>query len=772
MPIAGTANAPHFNGKYLTDFLTVLVQHGANAGITDLDRLVPYILQYSSDEVKDLIRYLPEFDPDEPNKTFPAAKTQLRLLYSQGDEPPSYTETMLRDFCRDQSAKSPFKNKVQIETYLKDFMGIAGPLVKQKKITSQLRDYYFITGLPSVIKEWFNNQVPEANHKRSDPPAIAVSVGILQKRFDADSLLFEPWKDENESSNRKVRFDTDGKRVETAGHQNTRPSTPNATTVPQAPKTAANTVEDLTKLLENLSLNLALLNSTNQSQSAPTNPGVTGTGTSTNTGSFQRRCFMCGQSGTHPLHPSKCPEAKTLLDNGLIKFDTIRERFTMLDGNEFPRVPNGFIGGVADYIRAQARDQAQAQNAARSNSIGLSYGNERVLKGDVFAVSSIGPQEYYADPVTRSGKDTNRHDPISKDKGKKKQVHLDTPQRMPPTQAVPGPSKPKENTIPVPPHPINRPEGWKESLPSNQKQRDDVVMKDATKKEEKSTPSYHFTSDIQEMADPKLVLQKIFEQNVSVPIFQLIGSSPSLQKLVGEATRVRREYSAKSAEYSFHDSDDFEEDVYEVVTAAHTEVINNQRQAYVGGSDGLDEFLTRYSNAVARVPEKRFFAMTTGAMTVTIGGAEFSAMIDCGSELNLAGKSVPMRASLPVDFEGMKWSLKGVHGGPEQLQGCSTDVPMRIGRHEFAHHLFVSHQELGQHDIILGQPFLQWFASRIDYERNGAVSLYLWKEGDRKMRPTVVISITDPSDPRNTTTITTRGHSSARVEEVSDEEDF
>jgi hypothetical protein len=274
------------------------------------------------------------------------------------------------------------------------------------------------------------------------------------------------------------------------------------------------------------------------------------------------------------------------------------------------------------------------------------------------------------------------------------------------------------------------------------------------------------------MADPKLILQKIFEQNVSVPIFQLIGSSPSLQKLVGEATRVRREYSAKSAEYSFHDSDDFEEDVYEVVTAAHTEVINNQRQAYVGGSDGLDEFLTRYSNAVARVPEKRFFAMTTGAMTVTIGGAEFSAMIDCGSELNLAGKSVPMRASLPVDFEGMKWSLKGVHGGPEQLQGCSTDVPMRIGRHEFAHHLFVSHQELGQHDIILGQPFLQWFASRIDYERNGAVSLYLWKEGDRKMRPTVVISITDPSDPRNTTTITTRGHSSARVEEVSDEEDF
>jgi hypothetical protein len=123
----------------------------------------------------------------------------------------------------------------------------------------------------------------------------------------------------------------------------------------------------------------------------------------------------------------------------------------------------------------------------------------------------------------------------------------------------------------------------------------------------------------------------------------------------------------------------------------------------------------------------------------------------------------------------MKWSLKGIHGSPEQLQGCATDVPMRIGRHDFSHHLFVSNQELGLHDIILGQPFLQWFASRIDYDRNGAVNLYLWKDGDRKMRPTVVISITDPSDPRNTTTITTRGHGhneAAWVEEVTDEEDF
>lgn len=492
-------------------------------------------------------------------------------------------------------------------------------------------------------------------------------------------------------------------------------------------------------------------------------------------GNYPRRCFICGKNGTHPLHPSKCPETKALLDANLIKFDTIRERFTMLDGNDLPRAPSGFIGGVADYIRAQVRDQAQAQNTARTNLIRLSYGNERVLKGDVFSVSSLGTTDYYADPVSRTGKDTNRHDPIRKPDNKGKKVDRDPPPHIPHAQPVPGSSRTKETAIPPPPNPINRPEGWKESLPSNSKQREDVVMKEATKKSDKSTPSYHFTSDIQDLADPKVLLQKIFELNISVPLFQLIGVSPALQKLLGEATRVRRDYNTKSAEYSFHDSDDLEAEAYEVVKAAHNRVIENQRRVYVENGEELPEFLTRYSNAIARVPEKRFFAMTTGSLTVTIGGTDFTAMIDCGSELNLASKSVPPRASLPVDFEGMKWSLKGIHGSPEQLQGCATDVPMRIGRHDFSHHLFVSNQELGLHDIILGQPFLQWFASRIDYDRNGAVNLYLWKDGDRKMRPTVVISITDPSDPRNTTTITTRGHGhneAAWVEEVTDEEDF
>lgn len=781
MPIPGTQNAPYFNGKYLTDFLAIVVQHGANAGITDLDLLVPYILQYSSDRVKDYIRYSPEFDPDVPNKTFQAAKETLQLLFGQEDQPPNYTEATLRDYCRDQAAKKPYANK-QIESYHREFVQIAQPLVKKAKITDKERDFYFVSGIPSIIKEWFMAQVPADKRTRADPPTIPATMKILLDRFDTETLMYEPWKDESDDRDRKVKFDADGKRLESKSQSHgTRPPTPVPVPTAQAPA-ATTTVDDLTKMMEKFTIQMQLLNNRNQGQNqqaaqvapiapqggAPIYPPT----------SFQRRCFICGLTGTHPLHPSKCPETKSLIDAGLIVYDPSRGRLCMPNGDDLPRAPQG--SNVADFLRAQA-GLSQIQSSAHTHSMGLSYGNERVLKGDVFAVSSLGPADYSSDPVTRSGKDTNRFDPIRKPESKGKQPERDAPPHMPPKQPPAGPSKPKETTIAPPPNPINRSDGWKESLPSNSKnpanskqRNEDVVMKDTTKKQDKQNPSYHYTSDIQELADPKALLQKIFDLNISVPLFQLIGVSPQLQKLVGEATRVRRDYVTKSAEYSFTDEVDYDADTYEVVSAAHTEVIANQRRVYVENPVGLPSFLERYSSAVARVPEKRFFAMTTGSMTVTIGGVEFSAMIDCGSELNLAGKSVPTRASLAVDFEGMKWSLKGIHGGPEQLQGCATDVPMKIGRHEFPHHLFVSHQGLGQHDIILGQPFLQWFASRIDYDRSGAVQLYLWKDGNRKQAPTIVISITDPADPRNTTTISTNAHTRpvAWVEEVSDEESF
>ncbi len=169
----------------------------------------------------------------------------------------------------------------------------------------------------------------------------------------------------------------------------------------------------------------------------------------------------------------------------------------------------------------------------------------------------------------------------------------------------------------------------------------------------------------------------------------------------------------------------------------------------------LQQFFSYHSNAVTAVPTKKYLAMVTGILKVKINGEFVNCMIDTGSELNVASMSVyETNNNLALDYAGMDWSLKGIHGGPEQLAGLLTDVPLMLGEHEFSHHMFLSKQQLSpKYEIILGQPFLQWYACQIQYGREGGVKLFLWKDGDKDQRPTVGIAITNPTDPRNTTKV-------------------
>ncbi|KAJ6571441.1 hypothetical protein B0H19DRAFT_988062 [Mycena capillaripes] len=747
MPSARSTAAPRFDGKEVTAYLTSIAQHGANAGITDLDNLVPYILQYASDDVRNLVRYMPEFDPEKTGKTWNAAKAQLMLLYGHSERVPDYTESMLKDYCERQSAKSSFTNMTDIETYYRGFSQIAVPLVKKGRISASERDFYFIAGIPEVIKEWFTTQVPEAKRKRSSPPTVAESFGYLQKRFDDDSLTFKPWAEGI------IPIATSSLSVSSSSN------VPLPSQIPLAPSA----MDDLAKQIQTLSLNLAALTAGN----APVAVQPTALGDNSQpTDQNQRRCFMCAKYGAHQLGLRNCPDTHTLLGSNTIRFDTNTGRYVMTEGGvDLPRVPPGFIGGVADYIRALARDRATNEaQTARTSAIALSYGTTNVLAGDHFAVSSLDFENRNADPVTRTGKDTGvRFDPAKRpdDKGKARDI---PPHMSQNPVAGPAPTKPAVATLPQPPpNPINRQEGWRESRPSNSKPKgtEDVVMRDT--KRPAANDKYHITSEIQERADAKNVFETVLKMPITLPLLEIVGLSPQLQKLFTDATRSKREYTTKPAEYSINC----------VESDYHADGLTESfpTRVYADASpEEISDFIVRYGNAISRVPEGRYFAMSTGSITLHVGDTELTAMIDSGSELNLASQSIPSRCSVPVDFEGMKWALRGIHGGPEQLRGCATDVPMRIGGHLFPHHLFVSHQELGPHDLILGQPFLQWFASRLDYERSGAVSLYLWKNGDRKVNPTIVVTITDPKNPRNATAISRNQR--ATIEEVTDDEDY
>ena len=179
MPIPRMANAPYFDGRYINDFLQLIVQHGSTAGTTDLDTLVTYILQYSSDDVKDTIRYMPEFDDDVAGKKWDDAKKMLIVLYGSLDTPKKTHEEELKDYCKVSSQKPEFADKKAVNAYNRGFQKLAAPLVKNALITEKQKNFYFITGIPIVMKEWFFQQVPEAKRKRTDPPTIGESLSYL-----------------------------------------------------------------------------------------------------------------------------------------------------------------------------------------------------------------------------------------------------------------------------------------------------------------------------------------------------------------------------------------------------------------------------------------------------------------------------------------------------------------------------------------------------------------------------------------------------------------
>ncbi|KAF8144840.1 hypothetical protein K438DRAFT_2029004 [Mycena galopus ATCC 62051] len=195
MPVLRTPNAPYFDKRGVRAFLALILQHGSCAGITDADELVSFIVRYSSDRVRAVIQYIPELDEDTPNRTWSAAEQQMLLLYGSSDEGRRVSEQELLEFCREHSAKPPFRSKLEVEQYLRSFQLIAAPLLKQQDITIKKRDYYFVSGIPSVIKNWFIVRVPEHQRARSNLIPLADTLGILYGYFDPETLFPDLWNE-------------------------------------------------------------------------------------------------------------------------------------------------------------------------------------------------------------------------------------------------------------------------------------------------------------------------------------------------------------------------------------------------------------------------------------------------------------------------------------------------------------------------------------------------------------------------------------------------
>ena len=124
--------------------------------------------------------------------------------------------------------------------------------------------------------------------------------------------------------------------------------------------------------------------------------------------------------------------------------------------------------------------------------------------------------------------------------------------------------------------------------------------------------------------------------------------------------------------------------------------------------------------------------MVTARLNGKIGEHEYKMLVDSGSELNIMTLSQAQELALPIDDSGNSWTLKGISGHTMGLEGICWNVPVRIRGIEFLHNFFVTRTDLGNKDMVLGQPWLFSHSMRIDYVHDMGVMLQLWEDGDQK----------------------------------------
>lgn len=788
MPIPHSKDAPLFKGKFVTDFLNVIKAHGKAAGIAE-DDLPPLISQYCSDEVKAVLRYSTQL---KKGSTWAVAEEHMLSLYGADDEPPPVQPSTVITFCGQTSALEAFPTRYELEKYFRKFHAMSSQLIEKKLWTSTEANLWFYRGLPRSHRGYVGDNIDNKYKVITNPPPITDVFKLVKSTFDPDQIDVA-W---NAPSMMNPSFAFDD-------HSAPAPVPQRQVHFEDQPTPAANQsnppseVDKLADQLKNLQLQMAQLISGSTSRQGNTSSDSTNANLPQQ--DFERRCFMCGQIGQHRLGLQFCPETSKLVSEGMIVQDPNTRRYTLSNGVDLPIAPRGFIGGLAEYLRSSfksmagmfgkkpaqplARDPPPHQVAAISSlsnpiigsaaSVGLTLNgsDEPILQGDVFALSANdpSPRVYYSDdldfesnPVTRSGKDTTGRDNANPYKRPEQaRTTSNTPARAPQTadrSSVPGPS-----VLAAPPQSSNRPTPQRPNIPPSappapaintlppsrkppvQTQTQDVEMKDNANKK---GPLFHFTSDIQEKTSIEKIEQAIWAQSITLSIGDLVGASPALQKRITAATTTRRQYINARGEYELY-TPRAEAILSEYQTAS---LVSPGDQLYVSNEDELSSFLVTHTHAVQLRPS-RFFAMTTGQFSATLAGRQVRFMVDTGSELNLIPEWLVNDTGIPLDFEGSKWALKGVHGGPVRLLGCVKDVDILVSGHNFGHHFFVQATgsgDPGKFDVILGQPWIQWFATRIDYDRSGAMYMTIWKDGDRSQPPTLSITLAKPHHEKNT----------------------
>ena len=827
MPTPGTPGAPKFKGKRISDFLDSLEQHADSARVPH-SQLPSYVLRYCHTKVRMVIGASALLTGDD----WVATRLYLDDLYGSNDSIPLNSPDRLRQWCTKHGESGNITSRKEVDKYYRDFTALSADLTPHKMLANDVH-LCFYRGIPTSLRSRIKKWIPSTNLKTSSPPTMTTLLGLLRSEFDdedldakttdvsidLDSDSDSSLSDSDEDIDKVVLIKKKKKPSKKVTFEKTVPAAPIIEPVGLSP------VDRLAKQMEDLKLSHAEIpRSVNRNSNA---------NQSSSQNNREARCFFCDLTN-HRLGLQFCPEVKVCINEGLAAY-TPQGRLARPDGSELPRA-FGSDGGVAKVLREQQAVSSHLKGKAReasrdlpphmANYAGLLFDGQEILSSDVFnASSSSVVPEWRTSPssilaVTRSQKDKEtRFDPIKRPEKKQNEAKsIPKPkesQNKPPVptlsnlrpanapvQSTPQAFNLRPSTVQSTPQAFNlRPpavnteDAFKGRRATSKTK--DVEMKDANSKA-KSAPSYHFTSDIQEMYDlDKIVREKVNKTLVHLELGELLAISAFLQKSVSNMTKTRREYVSKpvvanvveileetdwaeeeilSTELAEYDSDD--EEYFRSLPEAESFTNSGFIESRVGlefdeSVESKEEILIRYALAVKfHLMPQPLFAMVTGRFRGKFAGIDVVFMVDTGSELNLMAQEFYDKTNLAIDLDGTRWSLKGINGRPVPLGGCMRDAEIKISGRRFDHHIFVSREGTGKQEIILGQPWLQWYSASIQYTRQGAMNMRIWQEGDgdktdsSQQGPSILIPLCTPGAPRNAATLNlTQG---PRIEEVLD----
>ncbi len=709
-------------------------------------------------------------------------KRELRSLYTSSSEKRTYQP---RDLQRFIARKRRISKLIHFDTYRREFQVITASLEARNALSGYDRDDYFWSGIqPASLRDTLEIELRTKNLwvDHTMPPSMNQVVETAIKFLNRDA--YQPWTvssrpkstrgrssrrdppesdressdDTSDTSSSSSSSDEESSSDESESERkrkSTRKRTKNSVNdkspsetkddVTASIKPDQNTqsnIEDLAERFRRLELKLGE-RANRDSQTQNPRPVL--------------HCIMCGLLG-HGIRD--CHESKFFITQGICRLD-LNNRVVMSDGSALPRSEGE--GGAARVIRERLANNMQSTSGptlTRASTVEL-VSDEVYYNDESTELAALGSMEFEVVPADRTDK-TKRSKPYDRTESKKVALPELPPRprdpmpnrayvELPPTILKrPTPEQPKENPMVIPtsshvPDVVpDKPKTGRVLAPKKAPRFEVVDPKETVEKLRNQTPQYKYATELMNQTDQESVFQSLLSQPITLRLGEVLGSSFELSRRFQAATKSQRfavpQAKASQVDVARESLSQAVEDVYVTELPDPAEFMVNSGEASPSDASMDEPCDMSYLRTLQQAYEHQFAypikevnlarpheyrAMVTARLNGKIGEYEYMMLVDSGSELNIMTLSQAQDLALPIDDSGSSWTLKGISGHTMGLEGICWNVPVKIGGIEFPHNFFITRSDLGNKDMVLGQPWLFSYSTRIDYIHGMGVTLQL-----------------------------------------------